>query len=220
MRRFAAALAVAAATLAPAADGQGKDARVREDAKATKGASAPAEELARTLVSERAWNQMIDAFTQSLTRQIEAGLAQQGGTPPQGLAAKVRTELADALRWAQGVELQAKALSQRFTPEELRSIVGFYRSGPGQKLLRELPELARTVDQQIQALLQERVPRIVEKVAPSLAAAQQHPGGTQATPAPGAAPGAGGAPAPGAGAPPSGGNAKGSVPPGTPPARP
>lgn len=147
--------------------------------KATPGAGAAkaptsspaARDLARALTSEPAWDGIIDGYATSLAGQISAALAATGKEAPADLREKVRGELRDAVRYEQAVEMQARALAGRFSADELRALETFYRSGAGKKLLEVLPEVARQVNEELRVRLSERVPRIVERYAPSVAAA-------------------------------------------------
>lgn len=166
------------------------------EAGAAKGPTSPpaARDLARALTSEPAWDGIIDGYATSLAGQISAALAATGKEAPADLREKVRRELRDAVRYEQAVEMQARALGGRFSADELRALETFYRSGAGKKLLEVLPEVARQVNDELRVRLSERVPRIVERYAPSVAAAppgakdgapgtqRQEPGSTGAAP--------------------------------------
>jgi hypothetical protein len=140
--------------------------------------SPRARALARVLTTEEAWAGIIDGYAATLAGQISGALAATGKEPPPDLREKVRGDLDEAVKYEQAVDMQARALAGRFSEDELRALEAFYRSGPGKKLLDELPEIARQVNDELRARLSERVPRIVERYAPSVAASG--PGGAAA----------------------------------------
>jgi hypothetical protein len=130
-----------------------------------------ARDLAKALTSEESWNSILDGYAQSLSGQISGALAATGKEAPPDLREKVKKELHEAVRYDEAVEMQARALAGRFSEGELREIEKFYESGAGRKLLGELPSIAAQVNDELRVRLSERVPKIVEKYAPSLAAA-------------------------------------------------
>jgi hypothetical protein len=155
---------------------EGKAAAPRKETpqgKATAAEAAPpsaARDLARALTTQETWDGILDGYAASLAGQISGALAATGKEAPPDLREKVRGDLHDAVRYEQAVDMQARALSGRFSADELRAIEAFYRSGPGKKLLDELPEIARQVNDELRARLSERVPKIVQRYAPSVAA--------------------------------------------------
>lgn len=148
-----------------------------------------AEELARTMVSERSWSAMIDGYAEALSTQISRALQARGEKPPDDVQQRVRSRLEGALDHQEGLQLEATELAARFSEAELRSIQTFYRSPAGQKLMKELPEMSASVDARIRERLTAAVPKIVQEVAPSLAEAQQ-PGASGAAPGGASTPGA------------------------------
>ncbi len=211
--RTAAVLALAL-SLAPRALAQGPSAAAPQPKPPASGATAvppAAKDLARTLTTEPTWNEMLDAYASSLSRQLQGALSATGKDAPKDLEPKVRSELADAVTYPQAIDIQARALAAQLSPDEMRAITKFYASAPGKKLLAALPDVSRKVNDDLRTRLSERVPKIVEKYAPSLAAAQ--PGGSAGaagspSPSPGAKPGKGGSATGGTGS--SGGDASGA----------
>ena len=174
---------------------EGKAAGPRKEAqgKAAAAEAAPpsaARDLARALTTQETWDGILDGYAASLAGQISGALAATGKEAPPDLREKVRGDLHDAVRYEQAVDMQARALSGRFSADELRAIEAFYRSGPGKKLLDELPEIARQVNDELRARLSERVPKIVQRYAPSVASGGE---GAPAPKAQGRTPPAGGA---------------------------
>jgi hypothetical protein len=84
----------------------------------------------------------------------------------------VRAGLDEAVGYDEVVRLQAQALAGRFSEDELRTIARFYESGPGKKLVSELPAVSRQAIEVVQQRMSAAIPHIVEEVAPSLARAR------------------------------------------------
>lgn len=158
---------------APAGQARGKSAPAAS-APSKPGASvvAPsARGLAQALTTRDAWNDILDGYANGLAGQIAGALSATGKEAPPELRGEIRRELGEAVSYDQAVDMQARALAGRFSADELRALETFYRSGPGRKLLDALPEIARQVNDELRARLSERVPGIVERHAPSIAAA-------------------------------------------------
>lgn len=182
IRTFAAlailALAPAASGQAPAQPapaGQGRPQSAPAARPAAKPATpvvAPAARgLAQALTTREAWDDILDGYANGLAGQIAGALSATGKEAPPELRGEIRRELGEAVSYDQAVDMQARALAGRFSADELRALETFYRSGPGRKLLDALPEIASQVNDELRARLSERVPGIVERHAPSIAAA-------------------------------------------------
>jgi uncharacterized protein len=169
-----------------------------------------AQDLARTMVSEKSWTAMIDGYAEALSTQISRALQARGEKPADDLEKRVRSQLAGALDHKEGLQLEATELAARFSEQELKAISTFYRSPAGQKLLKELPEMSASVDARIRERLTAAVPKIVQEVAPSLAESLAPGGGAHGGAAGGAA---GGGAKSGSGGAPAGGGEKPATPP-------
>jgi hypothetical protein len=157
---------------APAGQGRGKSAPASAPSKPGASVVAPsARGLAQALTTRDAWNDILDGYANGLAGQIAGALSATGKEAPPELRGEIRRELGEAVSYDQAVDMQARALAGRFSADELRALETFYRSGPGRKLLDALPEIASQVNDELRARLSERVPGIVERHAPSIAAA-------------------------------------------------
>jgi hypothetical protein len=169
---------------APAGQGRPQSApAARPAAKPATPVVAPAARgLAQALTTREAWDDILDGYANGLSGQIAGALSATGKEAPPELREEVRRELGEAVSYDQAVDMQARALAGRFSSDELRTLETFYRSGPGRKLLDALPEIASQVNDELRARLSERVPGIVERHAPSIAAAPE--GDADAAPRP------------------------------------
>ncbi len=146
--------------------------------------SPSAERVARALTTQESWNETIRDYASSLSSQISAAVKAQGGEAPANAEQRIRSGLDKAVAYDEVVRLQAQALAGRFSEDELRQIGKFYESGPGKKLVSELPAVSRQVIETVQQRISAAIPQIVQDVAPSLAKAH-------ASQAEGTAPGSG-----------------------------
>ncbi len=152
------------------------------------GASSPeAKELARSLISQQEWEQVLDHYASGLTGQVEQSLAAKGEKAPAGLQARLRDELGKELPYQQVVDQQARALTGKFTPDELKRAAAFYSSPLGTKIVQALPEAQAELGHELQGRLATAVPQIVQRVAPKALASEgpsHGPGPAPGRPAP------------------------------------
>ncbi|HEX9052966.1 MAG TPA: DUF2059 domain-containing protein [Anaeromyxobacter sp.] len=133
--------------------------------------SPAAERVARALTTRENWNETMKEYAASLSSQIAAAVKSQGGEAPKDAEQRIRGRLDEAVGYEEVVRLQAQALAGRFGEDELRAIGTFYESGPGKKLVSELPTVSRQVIETVQQRISAAIPHIVQDVAPSLARA-------------------------------------------------
>ena len=93
--------------------------------------SEPPGSGAKALTTQATWDGILDAYATSLAGQISAALGASGQKPAPDLREKIRKDLNDTVRYDQAIQLQARALASRFSPDELGQLEKFYRSGPG-----------------------------------------------------------------------------------------
>jgi hypothetical protein len=140
-------------------------------------ASPTARALSRALLPERQWDRLLDSYASRLSGHVSQALASRGEKVPDGLDARIRTELGERLQYEQTVEAQAKALSSQFSPDELKKIVAFYSSPAGKKVVEKLPEAQAETGEELQERLATAVPEILERVAPGALAPSDAPHG-------------------------------------------
>lgn len=128
-----------------------------------------AHQIAQLLVPEESWNKMLDQYASTLSTRIEGALNADGKQPPKDLQGKIRSDLGGTLSYSRATQLEAQALTKKFSSQELGTIASFYQSPTGQKALRELPAASREVSDELETRLTEQVPQILQRYAPSLA---------------------------------------------------
>jgi hypothetical protein len=196
MRRLAATLALALASTAGAQQPQQPQPQGQQPPQKSSASGAPAaapprtaQEIARELLPRERWNQLLDSYAQTLSRQLGAAASQGGGKTPEDLEGKLRTQLRDEMKYEETVDLQARALAKAFSPDELKRVAQFYGTPVGKKLLAELPRVQAEVSEQLQEKLSQAVPRIVGRVAPeALPKSEGGRPGAEAPPAQGRTP--------------------------------
>ncbi len=140
--------------------------RPSEGAEAKRPVPSAAGALARALLPEEQWNRILDRYAASLSGQVSEALTRGGETVPDGLGARVRSELGERLPYLETVDAQAQALAKEFTPSELKRATDFYSSALGKKVLLRLPEAQTAVADRLQQRLATAVPEIVQRLAP------------------------------------------------------
>jgi hypothetical protein len=123
-------------------------------------------EVARALLPQERWNTLLDGYASSLATGVSRSLGQKGKAVPDGLQARLRTELGQALPYQQTIDAQARALAKGLSRDDLAKAAAFYASPAGKKILDRLPAAQEEVSDGLQARLSEAVPRIVQRVAP------------------------------------------------------
>jgi hypothetical protein len=154
-----AALALAAALLAPAAT-LGAD--------APKKGEVPAVVLARFVLPEETWGRMQAATAAQLQQYIEAALRQSGTKLPADFAARFSAAFATLFSYQEVIDLQAGVLAKHYSDAEIKELLAFYRTPLGQKLIRTMPEVSQDVNGQVLAVIQRRMPDLIERMKDEL----------------------------------------------------
>jgi hypothetical protein len=150
-----AALAVAAALLAPAASLAAETPKKKE---------VPAVVLSRFVLPEETWTRMQAGTAAQLQQYIEAALRQSGTKLPVDFAARFSAEFSAILSYQEAIDLQAGVLAKHYTDGEIRELLAFYKTPLGQKLLRTMPEVSQDVNGQVLAVVQRRIPDLIERM--------------------------------------------------------
>ena len=162
------ALALAAALLAPHA-AHAADAPVKAAAPARR--EVPAVVLSRFVLSEAAWSRMQAGTAAQLQRYIEAALRESGTEPPKDFAARFSAEFLGIISYQEVIDLQAGLLAKYYTDAEIKELLAFYKTPLGQKMIRAMPEVSQDVNGQMLAIVQRRLPGLIEKMQDELSEA-------------------------------------------------
>jgi uncharacterized protein len=151
-----AAPALAAPPPAPAAKPEAKAAPVE--------VKPSANELARILMPKKSWDEGLAA----LSKDVQGRMQMHPGAKldfPADFGKQVRAELDAALPYDALLELHAKELSAGYTEQELKDLLGFYKTPTGQKSLQVMPAVSEKVAVQTQQRVESKMPGIMERLS-------------------------------------------------------
>lgn len=121
--------------------------------------AALAVELSRIALPQASWDQVWRAAL----AQIEQQAAAQGQLPA-GFAEALRAEFEGLFAYDEIVDMQAGLLAKHYTEAELQQLLAFYRTPLGQKTVRIMPEVTQDVMGQVQVLMAQRLPPMMERL--------------------------------------------------------
>lgn len=179
------ALAALLASTAVAAD---KPAAAAAPAAPAVAPSPQARDLARVMLDEKQFGQMLDGYAARLTQQVGFGLSHAGAEVPKDLQAKLRGDLGKSVTYAEVTDIQAVALARRFSGDELNGLVAFYRAPLGQKMLQEFPAVSEEIGRGIDGVLSAKAAPLMDKYVPKGKPAGMPPNHGKAAPTPAPAP--------------------------------
>ncbi len=158
MKRLAIAVLVAAAILPH---------RARADA------TALAVELSRLAYPEDSYRKLKKTGIEQAERYMQSVLAQMGMRVPANLPARVAEEYERIVpSYQEMLDLQTGLLVKHYTEEELGQLIAFYRTAVGQKAIRIMPEVAAETSGELLAILQQRMPGMIERLKAEFRAKQ------------------------------------------------
>ncbi len=177
MKRALVAVACAAVLAVPALPGR---------AAAQSSSSAVAVELSRLVLPEASWNTIQRGTAEQLRQMIEGTFQQNGVTATPELAERLVAETGAMISYQEIVDMQAGLLVKHYTEPELKELLAFYKAPLGQKAIRIMPEVMQDVNGQMMALMQQRLPAMMERLKPLIekAAAAKQPAAKQPAAAP------------------------------------
>jgi uncharacterized protein len=136
-------------------------------------------QVAREVLTPELWNRTLDEVVPTAVEQIQAMVAQAGGTVDDGLGAEIRKIYDRAIPYAFVADLQASLLQKNFTPAELVELRDFYRTPLGRKMRDRMPvvtaDATAAAMEKVQSMASE-----FEALAPFIHVPQQ--GGAEPTP--------------------------------------
>ncbi|HEY6005934.1 MAG TPA: DUF2059 domain-containing protein [Anaeromyxobacter sp.] len=156
MKRLLAAAALAAAVAVPRLASAGSE------------PNAVAVEISRFVLPEESWNKLQQAMEDQVRQMVEHTLQQAGAKASPELPARLAEETRKLLTYAEMVDLQAGLLAKYYTEPEMKELLAFYRTPLGQKQIRIMPEMLQDVNNHMMALLQQRLPPMMERLRPLL----------------------------------------------------
>jgi hypothetical protein len=117
-------------------------------------------ELVQMVTPQETYQAMIT----QMTKQMLASMQQSGANVPAGVEEKMGKAVVEALPYADLASWTVDVYAARFTTEEVRQLIGFYKTPVGKKAARLLPELSGEVGQKMGPILMQRLPAAMKKV--------------------------------------------------------
>lgn len=152
MRRAVAVLVVVASCATSSLAGE-------SSAQAKGGSEALALSLAKIMLTDDIYSQMLQQMTSGIAQSVAAG----GGKAPPDFAEKLEKVVREALPRADMLQFNAQVYGSRFSDPELQQIIDFYQTPTGSKILREMPGVTREVMLKVGQLIPERLPKLMKK---------------------------------------------------------
>ncbi|MCE1273561.1 MAG: DUF2059 domain-containing protein [Chlorobiales bacterium] len=114
--------------------------------------------------------QLLDQMLTSMDRMMEQQFSSMGMTTEQlKEAAPVKREISAWMRssmsWDSMRALYVDVYMEVFTEQELREIDEFYHTPLGRKMLVKMPELVQVSMQKTQAMMQEKMPELQQRIS-------------------------------------------------------
>lgn len=125
--------------------------------------SAPAQELARLLVSKEKWALGL----QQLAAGVKQNLEGHPGSKlqyPSDLPSRIRTEVEAVLPYDDLIAMHAKQLSASYSEPELNELSAFFRTPAGKKWLETQPKMSEAVARAMQQRFDEKMPEVMKKL--------------------------------------------------------
>jgi uncharacterized protein len=122
-----------------------------------------AAELARLMVPEENWKQSIQGFAAQMKQFMEATDKRIGVKPAGDCPLQILEDTMGMFSYQELLDIETSALAKHYTDDELKDLLAFYRSPIGQKTIRVQPQLGMDVSGQMMAIMQARMPAIIEK---------------------------------------------------------
>ena len=105
------------------------------------------------------YNQMIE----QVTKQMLASLRQSGATLPADVDAKMKKVVTEVLPYDELAGWSADVYAARFTTEELKQLMDFYKTPVGKKVARLQPEISGEVGKKMGPILMQRMPPAMKR---------------------------------------------------------
>lgn len=117
-------------------------------------------ELVQMVTPQETYQAMIS----QMTKQMLASMAQSGAKVPPDTESKMGQAVVEALPYSDLANWTVDVYATRFTTEEIRQLISFYKTPVGKKAARMLPEISGEVGQKMGPILMQRLPVAMKKV--------------------------------------------------------
>ena len=117
-------------------------------------------ELVQLVTPKETYNAMIE----QMTKQMLASMAQNGANVPPDTESKMGKAVVEALPYEDLANWTVDVYSTKFTTEEIKQLISFYKTPVGKKAANLIPELSGEVGQKMGPILMQRLPAAMKKV--------------------------------------------------------
>ncbi|HTP49438.1 MAG TPA: DUF2059 domain-containing protein [Anaeromyxobacteraceae bacterium] len=138
-------------------------------------------ELTRLVMPRENWNRTLEGITAQTAQFAEGVAKEQGTTLPADYASGLTALVAAMFSYEEVLDLAAGVYAKHYSAAELRELLAFYRTPVGQKTIRLTPEILQDVNGQVLAMVQQRIPALMERVKARVA--KGAPGQAESAPA-------------------------------------
>ncbi len=117
-------------------------------------------ELVQLVTPQESYQAMIT----QMTTQMLASMQGAGGKVPPDAQGKMARAVADALPYNDLATWTVEIYSAKFTTEEIKQLIAFYKTPVGKKAAKLLPEISGEVGKKMGPILMQRLPVSMKKV--------------------------------------------------------
>lgn len=117
-------------------------------------------ELVQLVTPQENYQSMIS----QMTKQMLASMQGAGGKIPPEAEGKMARAVTEALPYNDLAAWTVEIYSARFTTEEIKQLIAFYKTPVGKKAAKLLPEISGEVGKKLGPVLMQRLPAAMKKV--------------------------------------------------------
>jgi hypothetical protein len=104
-----------------------------------------------------------EAMINTMTKQMMASMAQSGAKIPPDAETKMAAAVKEALPYKDLVTWTVEIYGTRFTTEEIRELIKFYKTPVGKKAAKLIPEISGEVGKKLGPIMMQRLPAAMKK---------------------------------------------------------
>lgn len=103
------------------------------------------------------------AMTDQISKQMLTSMRQSGATLPPDIETKMKKVVSEILPYEELAGWSADVYATRFTTEELKQLMAFYKTPLGQKVARLQPEISGEVGKKLGPIMLQRMPAAMKR---------------------------------------------------------
>ena len=117
-------------------------------------------ELVQLVTPQETYQAMIT----TMTTQMMASLQQSGAKMPQDAAGKMGKTVMEALPYNDLAQWTVEIYASRFSTDEIKQMIAFYKTPVGKKAAKLLPEISGEIGKKMGPIVMQRLPAAMKKV--------------------------------------------------------